>query len=96
MQFIVIGHDLPDALPRRLEVRQKHIDLCNEMKAKGTMLYGVALVDDDGKMKGSMVVCDFPDEDALDAYLKEEPYITGKVWGKVEVLPCKVGPSFAK
>jgi hypothetical protein len=59
------------------------------------MLYGVALIDDDGKMKGSMVVCDFPDEDALDAYLKEEPYITAKVWGKVDVLPCKVGPSFA-
>jgi uncharacterized protein YciI len=95
MQFIVIGHDLPDALPRRLEVRQKHIDLCNEMKQKGTMLYGVALLDDEGKMKGSMVVCDFPDEDALDAYLKEEPYIAAKVWGKVDVMPCKVGPSFA-
>lgn len=95
MQFIIIGHDLPDALPRRLEVRQKHIDLCNDMKTKGTMLYGVALIDDAGQMKGSMVVCDFPDRAAVDEYLKVEPYVSARVWGKVEVLPCKVGPSFA-
>jgi uncharacterized protein len=95
MQFIVTAFDLPDALQRRLEVRQKHIDLCNEMKAEGTMLYGAALLDDDGNMKGSMLVLDFPGDAELDAYLKIEPYITGNVWGKIDILPCKVGPSFA-
>jgi uncharacterized protein YciI len=96
MQFIVTGHDLPDALPRRLEVRQKHIDLCNEMKARGEMHYGVALIDDSGNMKGSVVVVDFPDRAGLDAYLAREPYVTARVWGKIEVLPCKIGPSFVK
>jgi uncharacterized protein len=94
MQFIVTGYDLPDALPRRLEVRQQHIDLCGVMKAKGEMLYGVALVDDAGQMKGSLIILDLPDRAAVDAYLKVEPYIANKVWGKVEVVPCKVGPSF--
>lgn len=95
MQFIVLGHDLPDALPRRLEVRQKHIDLCAQMKAQGTMLYGVALIDDAGGMKGSMIVVDLPDRAAVDEYLKSEPYVSARVWGKIEVMPCKVGPSFA-
>lgn len=95
MQFIIIGHDLPDALPRRMEVRQKHIDLSTDLKAQGKMLYAVALLDDAGQMKGSMIVCDFADRAAVDEYLKVEPYVTAKVWGKIEVLPCKVGPTFA-
>ena len=38
--------------------------------------------------------------DALEHHVREsnvvaEPYITGEVWRKVEVKPCKVGPTFA-
>ena len=25
-----------------------------------------------------------------------EPYVVNKVWEKIEVIPCKVGPSFTK
>ncbi len=96
MQFIVMAYDHPNSLDKRLAVRQKHIDVCMVMKQAGTMLYGVALVDGAGQMCGSMLVCDFPDRAGLDAYLKDEPYVTGGVWGKVDVIPCKVGPSFAK
>jgi uncharacterized protein YciI len=96
MQFIVMGYDHPNALDRRMAARQAHIDTCNKMKQDGTMLYGAALLDEAGQMKGSMIVLDVADRAAVDAYLKDEPYITGDVWGKVEVTPCKIGPSFAK
>ena len=26
--------------------------------------------------------------------LEKEPYIIGKVWQKIEIVPCKIGPSF--
>jgi hypothetical protein len=40
-------------------------------------------------MIGSMIVYEFPDRAALDEMLKNESYITGKVWEKVEVMPFR-------
>lgn len=96
MQFLVIGVDGSDkdALNRRLAAREAHIALGDKMRDAGKMLYGVALLDDEEKMVGSILVCDFASRQELDQWLKEEPYVTGKVWQKVMVQHCKVGPSF--
>ena len=45
-------------------------------------------------MNGSILICDFESRAELDQWLKEEPYMTGKVWQTVEVKRCQVGPSF--
>src|SRR5262249_15495384 len=96
MQFLVIGHDGTDehALARRMSAREAHIAMGNKMRDAGTMLYAVARLDDNGKMVGSVLVCEFNSRADLDEWLQEEPYMTGNVWQKVEVHPCKVGPSF--
>jgi hypothetical protein len=52
------------------------------------------LLDERGNMTGSALIVDFPDRAALDHWLAEEPYVTGKVWQRIEILPCKIGPSF--
>ncbi|MCU0554796.1 MAG: hypothetical protein MUF17_08555 [Syntrophales bacterium] len=41
-------------------------------------------------------VVDFPTRADVDAWLKTEPYVTGGVWKKIEVLPARVPPMFAK
>lgn len=96
MQFIVTGLDGTDdeALSRRLAVRQAHIALGDKMRDAGKMLYGAAILDDDEKMVGSVLICDFQSREELDQWLKNEPYVTGNVWQKIEVRLCKVGPSF--
>lgn len=96
MQFLLIAHDGvdPDALGRRLAAREAHIALGDEMAAAGRMLFGTAILDEDGRMVGSMLVLDFPDRAELDAWLAVEPYVTGKVWQDVDIRPCAVGPSF--
>lgn len=98
MQFTVIGYDGTDeeALQRRMAVREAHIALGDSMVASGQQLFGVALVNEHGNMIGSVIICDFPDREELDAWLAKEPYVTGKVWERIEVLPCRVGPSFQK
>ena len=48
------------------------------------------LLDDEGKMKGSALVMEFPDRAALDEYLKSEPYVVEDVWRKIEVEPMNV------
>ena len=92
MQFLVIGKDGKDekAMGRRLAVRDAHIKLGDKMEASGERWYGCAILDDNGKMIGSMAVLDFPSEKELQEYLKIEPYIVGNVWKSVEVSKCNV------
>ena len=97
MQFLLLGYDFKDenALDRRMAVRESHIQLAHKNQNNGNLLFAVAMLDDEGKMNGSMLVCDFEDRAELDAYLEIEPYVTGKVWEKIDIIPCKIGPSFA-
>ena len=92
MQFVVIGKDGDDseAPDRRLASRDAHLKLGDEMEAAGTRWYGAALLDDDGRMIGSMAVMDFPSEKELNAWLRHEPYVTGDVWRTIEIHKCNV------
>ncbi|MCB1538930.1 MAG: hypothetical protein H6865_04470 [Rhodospirillales bacterium] len=96
MQFLVIARDGgdADALKRRLAVREQHIALSNEAIKRGEQLLGAAMLNEDGAMKGSVMIVDFPDRATLDAWLRVEPYVTGKVWQDIEIIPCRIGPSF--
>ena len=96
MQFIIIAHDYKDGLQRRLAAREKHISLGDKLVEEEKALYGAALLDANGDMNGSVYIVDYPSRKELDEYLKNEPYVVGKVWEKIEVIPCKVGPSFKK
>jgi uncharacterized protein len=96
MQFIIIAHDYKDGLERRLKVREKHIKLGDILFEEGKALYGVALLNDKGDMRGSVYIMDFPSRIDLDKWLETEPYVIGKVWEKIEVIPCRVGSSFTK
>ena len=92
MQFLIIGKDGKDdkAMERRLAAREQHLKLGDEMEASGERWYGCVMLDDNGKMIGSMAVLDFPSEKELQEYLKKEPYIVGNVWKTVEVSKCNV------
>ena len=98
MQFIVHGYDGTDAEAsnRRLAAREAHLKEAREWKDKKRWLFAAALLDEDGKMVGSVIVCDFPSEEALQAeWLQKEPYVTGNVWQKVEIRRAQIAPMFA-
>lgn len=90
MQFLVLGYDGTDseAPERRAAARPHHIAKGDELLASGKLWYGAALLDDADNMTGSMYMVDFADRAALDVWLAEEPYVVGKVWERVEVIPC--------
>jgi uncharacterized protein YciI len=94
MQFLVVAYDGTDAeaLERRLKVREAHLKSAQEMYDTGKWLYAAAILNDNGKMIGSMIVCEFPSRDELDQWLKEEPYVVGNVWQKIEVNRAQVAP----
>lgn len=88
MQFTIIARDElgEDALARRLDARSEHMEGIRQLKLEGRILDGGALLDDQGRMNGSVVLCDFPDRAALDAYLAREPYVRKRVWSDVQIL----------
>jgi len=96
MQFLVFGYDGKDdkAMERRMAKREAHLAGVAKMKAEGKALYGIAMLDDEENMVGSVMVMDFPSRAELDGWLKVEPYVVGKVWKRVEVFKAKVPPIF--
>jgi len=92
MQYLLLAYDGtdPEALDRRMKVRQEHLEKNEVLKSNGEFLAGGAILDDTGKMIGSMIVYDFPDRIALDKMLKGEPYFTAGVWKKVEIKPFRM------
>jgi hypothetical protein len=92
MQFLLTAYDGTDsdALNRRLKVREEHLKKTAILKKNGQFLAGGAILDEDGKMIGSMIVYEFPERESLDLILKEEPYITAGVWEKIEIRPFRM------
>lgn len=92
MQFLLLAYDGtdPEATDRRMKVRQEHLEKIEVLKNKGEFLSGGAILDDTGKMIGSMIVYEFTDRISLDEMLKNEPYYTAGVWQKVEIKPFRM------
>ncbi len=99
MQFIVIAYDGIDdkAIERRKAVREDHLENAKEMFDSGKWLYAAAILDDAGKMIGSMVMCDFVSREELkNQWLNREPYVLGKVWEKIDINRAQVAPNLIK
>ncbi|MBF0200784.1 MAG: hypothetical protein HQK66_05635 [Desulfamplus sp.] len=95
MQFIVLAYDGTDekALERRMNVREEHLKMASEMHSRGKWLYAAAILNESGKMCGSMIVCDFESIDDLKKeWLEKEPYVTGDVWRDIEIKQAMVAP----
>lgn len=99
MQFIVTGLDGKDdkALDRRMAAREGHLEMAKKMEASGNWLFAAAMLDDDKKMTGSVIICEFESRQALEAqWLDKEPYVLGKVWEEVTITEAAVPPLFLK
>lgn len=92
MHFLVMARDGTDegALDRRLAVREDHLAGARKLKEQGHFIKGGALLDDKGRMCGSVIMMNFPDRAALDAWLAWEPYATNDVWRDITVSPFKI------
>ncbi|RUL55618.1 YciI family protein [Lysinibacillus antri] len=96
MQYIITAYDGTDeqAIDRRLMARDEHLKSVEKRVKDGQHLYGAAILDEGGKMIGSMMVVEFPSKDELDNWLKVEPYVVENVWQKIDIQPCNVASIF--
>ncbi len=88
MQFLIKAYDGEGMLDKRMEVRLRHLE--GMAKLGKRIIVAGGLLDDEGRMKGSALVMEFPDRAALDEYLANEPYAAEGVWRKIEVETMNV------
>lgn len=86
--FAVYNLDNAGALQVRLDNRPAHVEF---LKALGDSLFmaGPLLSDDGETMIGSLVVVDFPDLAAAQAWAAEDPYAKAGLFASSTVKPFK-------
>jgi uncharacterized protein YciI len=91
-QYLITAYDHTDtgALQRRMNVRPHHLDGAKELREKGHYIIGGAILDEEGKMIGSVMILQFETEGELEAWKQSEPYITQKIWESVDIKPFRV------
>jgi len=91
-QYLITAYDYTDtdALNRRMNVRPHHLEGARALKESGNFIKGGAMLNEEGKMIGSVMMMQFESDEQLEAWKQNEPYITQKVWETVDVKPFKV------
>lgn len=85
MQFFITAYDGKDRLEKRMSIRQRHLENVARVREKGSVLCAGGILDNEGRIIGSMLVMDFADRKLLDEYLETEPYLVEGVWEDVRV-----------
>jgi uncharacterized protein len=93
MQYLIIAYDHEDALERRLEARDAHIEGAKKLMAEGKIIDAGALIEDD-TMVGSSLFVDFENDDEINEWLENEPYVQNNVWDmdEFQIVPVKLLP----
>lgn len=76
-QFVIRAYDGKGMLEKRMEVRPRHLEGMERMKEH--VICAGGLLDEEGKMKGSMLVMEFESRQEPDEYLANEPYVVEHV-----------------
>ena len=83
MQFIVKAYDGEGMLDKRMEVRPRHLEGIERIKEH--VICAGGLLDDEGKMKGSVLIMEYESREQLDEYLANEPYVQENAW-QIQVI----------
>lgn len=94
MGYAVLAYDGEDdgALARRMAVRDRHLEVITAWAADGRLALGVPLFTNEGRIAGSLMLLEVPDQAGVDAYLAAEPFAREKVWQRVTVHPFRIAP----
>lgn len=83
MQFVITAYDGAGMLAKRMEVRNLHLEGMERLKEH--LIAAGGLLDEEGKLKGSVLIMEFQDREEVDEYLANEIYVKEHVWEKITV-----------
>ncbi|MCR4583778.1 MAG: YciI family protein [Prevotella sp.] len=83
MQFVITAYDGAGMLEKRMKVRQLHLEGMERLKEH--LVAAGGLLDEEGKLKGSVLIMEFQNREELDQYLSGEIYVKEHVWERITV-----------
>jgi uncharacterized protein len=98
--YAIIASDRADSLAARLAARPAHVERLKVLQAEGRLLVAGPhpAIDSEAPgaagFAGSLIVAEFPDQDAARAWAGSDPYVAAGVYADVTVKPfIKVFPA---
>ncbi|MFT3702702.1 MAG: YciI family protein [Agriterribacter sp.] len=91
-QYVIIAHDGndADALNRRMKARPAHLDTARKLKTNNNFIIGGAMLDKQQQMNGSVMIVEFENEEKLNEWMQNDPYMVNNVWQQVTVSLFRV------
>ena len=91
MLYLILAHDGhdEDAPERRSRVRPQHLEGIRPLVESGRLQVGGAILDDEGVMRGSMVLLEAQDEEEARSIVEADVYTREGVWRRFEIWPFK-------
>lgn len=95
MYYAIIAQDKAGSLSARLEARPAHLERLRRLQDLGRLLLAgphPAIDSEDpgaAGFTGSLVVAEFPDLDAAQAWAADDPYVAAEVYADVTVKPFR-------
>jgi uncharacterized protein YciI len=93
MLYAIFGEDSPGSLAGRLRERAAHLARVKALRDAGRLVlagpHPVLDTRDPGEAgySGSLIIAEFPDLPAAEAWAADDPYVAGGVWSRVFVKP---------
>ncbi|OTG64667.1 YciI family protein [Acinetobacter silvestris] len=89
--FIITCTDHDGTVEKRLAVRPQHIARLEQLDAEGRVIVAGAMPKDRENPQegfyGSTMILDFDNREALDLWLKEEPFLKEGIYANIDVKP---------
>lgn len=95
MLYAIISEDIVDSLALRLLVREQHLARLTVLQSEGRLIIAGPhpAIDSndpgDAGFTGSLIIAEFTDLSAAQAWANADPYIAAGVYAKVTVKPYK-------
>lgn len=83
MQFVITAYDGKGMLAKRMEVRPLHLEGMERFKEH--IIAAGGMLDDEGQLKGSVLIMEFKNREEVDKYLASEIYVAEHVWEKITI-----------
>lgn len=93
MQYMILAYDAKDnsTYERRLENREQHLANAKKRMEDKQLLFISALLDEEEKMIGSLMVVEYESkEKLLNEWIENDPYYVNNVWQEIKITQVKI------
>lgn len=87
--FVLIGHDIADSQAKRQQTRPAHVARLKALQEQNRLVIAgpTPIRHGDEQMSGSVVIAEFDSLDAVQQWVKDEPYLQAGVYAHVDIKP---------